>query len=434
MKDRKGIGAIKRAAGDLLSRWKGGACALGLGCLERVGPLSAEVGRRALLAANSSSWLAPTVEAVAASLSAAGVEVAARTRGAHPNSPLADVFAMQEAMGSAGAELVVAVGGGSTIDAAKAANVLATLEGRRHEIEPYFGVGKVTEALSAGGKRLPGFVAVQTAAGSGAHLTKYSNITNPQTGQKKLIIDEAVVPVRAVFDYEVTRTAPADLTMDGAFDGLGHATEAYYGAGPDNIDRLEEIALAAVELIVSAVGDAVAHPDNLSAREALGLGTDLGGYAIMVGSTNGPHLNSFSLVDVTSHGRACAVLEPYYTVFFSRAIQRQLQALGAVYARYGCVQADLERLGGRELGEAVAEGMLSLCRKVGFPTTLGEMPAFRDEHVARALAAAKNPQLASKLQGMPTPLSGEQVDEYMGSVLDAARTGELSRIKDPPRA
>ena len=54
------------------------------------------------------------------------------------------------------------------------------------------------------GKKLIPIIAVQTAASSGAHLTKYSNVTDPVTGQKKLIIDEAIVPPRAVFDYKTT--------------------------------------------------------------------------------------------------------------------------------------------------------------------------------------------------------------------------------------
>jgi len=425
---------IRDAARQLLRDWKKDHYAFGLGCLDRVGTLTAQLGARAIVIANSSQWLAPTVEAVTGSLESAGVRVVARAEGARPNSPREDVYRMQDAIAGAGsADVVVAIGGGSTIDAAKAAAVLATLADARHDIEPYFGAGKVSEALKASGRRLPGFVAVQTAAGSSAHLTKYSNITDLATAQKKLVIDEAIVPARAVFDYAVTATAPPDLTVDGAFDGLGHITEAYYGAGAETIDRLEAIARAGVELLVSAVGRAVAgiatERGDLQAREDLGLGADLGGYAIMIGSTNGPHLNSFSMVDILTHGRAVAVLMPYYTVFFAPAIERQLRTLGDIYARHGMVGADLSKLSGRELGLAVAEAMTALSRKVGFPTALGQIAGFSDRHIERALAAAKNPQLASKLQGMPTPLSADQVDEFMGSVLAAARDGDFSGIR-----
>ena len=433
----EGIEEARRTARRLLTAWRGSSYIFGLGCLEESGLAAAGLGSRAVLVANHSRWMAPAVERLGLSLARAGVEIVRRVAGARPNAPREDVYRIQDAIvaaGGAGAGVVVvALGGGSTIDAAKAAAVLAALEGTSHNIEPYFGVGAVSAALEARGARLPGLLAVQTAAGSSAHLTKYSNITDLATSQKKLIIDAAIVPPRAVFDYRLTTSAGRDLTLEGAFDGLGHLLEAYFGAGADNIDLLEELVRVGVELIVGNVAAAVESPEDGSAREALGLGTDLGGYAIMVGSTNGPHLNSFSFVDVLAHGRAVAVLEPYYIVFFAPAIERQLRTVGAIYARAGLLRADLASLSGRDLALAVAEAMLALARKVGFPTSLAEVPGFTDEHVRRALAAAKDPQLASKLEAMPVSLSAGQVDEYMGAVLEAARTGEPSLVKNIPR-
>ena len=149
----------------------------------------------------------------------------------------------------------------------------------------------------------------------------------------------------------------------------------------------------------------------------------------MVGGTNGGHLTSFSLIDVTSHGRACAVMNPYYTVFFAPAIEPALRLVGGLFAEAGLTNVDLSALGGRALGEAVAESMFELSRRVGFPTRLEDLPGFSDEHIARALAAAKDPQLRMKLENMPIPMTAEMVDEYMTSVLLAAKTGDLSLIK-----
>jgi alcohol dehydrogenase len=72
--------------------------------------------------------------------------------------------------------------------------------------------------------------------------------------------------------------------------------------------------------------------------------------------------------------------------------------------------------------------MAELARSVGFPTTLDEVEGFGDEHVARMLTAAKDPALASKLQGMPIPMKPDEVDRYMGPVLEAARTGDFGLI------
>lgn len=90
----------------------------------------------------------------------------------------------------------------------------------------------------------------------------------------------------------------------------------------------------------------------------------------------------------------------------------------------------MEDLKGRDLGLAVAQAMIAFERGIGLPATLNEVPGFDERHIERALAAAKNPQLRMKLENMPVPLTAEMVDEYMGPVLEAARTGQLDRIRN----
>ena len=86
-------------------------------------------------------------------------------------------------------------------------------------IEPYFGIGNVTKVKQAAGRTVLPNIAVQTAASSAAHLTKGSNITDPLTSHKKLIVDDAIYPVRAAFDYSVMLDAPKSLTVDGGLPG-----------------------------------------------------------------------------------------------------------------------------------------------------------------------------------------------------------------------
>jgi alcohol dehydrogenase len=277
-------------------------------------------------------------------------------------------------------------------------------------------------------------VAIQTAAGSGAHLTKYSNITDGKTGQKKLIVDDAIVPPHPVFDYTVTYSAPPALTADGALDGLAHILEVFYGAvGKPYYDRLSRIAQAGISLIVSYLPQVRANPRDTKAREALCLATDLGAYAIMLGGTNGGHLTSFSLVDILSHGRACALMNPYYTVFFAPAVEGPLRVVGQIFAEAGYISGrakGLSPLQGRELGLAVAQGMFAFAKAIDFPTTLGEVKGFTRGHIERALTAAKNPQLKMKLENMPVPLTAAMIDDYMAPILEAAATGDLTRIRN----
>ncbi len=418
---------LKEQARALLDEFKGKNYIYGTGCLERIGELAEPLGKRILLVTNLQKRAPDIYQTILKSLSDSGLETIRIIPSSRPNSPKEDVLKIKEEISQENPDCVLAASGGSGIDATKAALVMAALGG---DIEDYFGIGKVSEELQDQGKKLLPYAAVQTASGSSAHLTKYSNITDFRANQKKIIADEGVVPQRALFDYRLTQSMSASFTSDGAFDGLAHCLEVYYGASPDLFEKIENIALTGIELIAASLDKAVREPSNIEAREAIGLATDLGGYAIMTGGTNGAHLTSFSLVDILSHGRACALLNPYYTVFFAPAIQNQLEQLVYLFSKYGLMSKSSSNLRGRELGLAVAKALIALGKRVGFPTTLSEIEGMSKAHIKKALQAAKNPQLEMKLKGMPIPLSSGMVDEYMGPVLEAALSGDFSLIKN----
>jgi len=412
----------------LLREFKGDAYLHGLGMLPQVGATTAALGRRAVFVGCQFPGCDCYMETIRAALAAAGVAMIGEADGAAPNAPREDLARISDFLRGAAPDVIVSFGGGSTIDAVKSAEVLRTLGGT---IEDYFGAGLVTAAVQKQGRPLTPHVAIQTAASSAAHLTKYSNITDLHTGQKKLVIDLAIVPQRPVFDYETTFDAPPGLTADGALDGISHALEVLYSAmGKPEYSRAAAVAQEAIGLVVNHLPRVLTDPRDARGREALGLATDLGGYAIMIGGTNGAHLTSFSLVDVLSHGRACGMLNPYWTVFFAPAIEAPLRMVGQIYRDVGYISADLDRLAGRDLGLAVAEGMIAFEAAVGFPTRLADVPGFTPEHITRALAAAKNPQLKSKLENMPVPMTAEMVDEFMGLVLAAATNGDLTGIRN----
>jgi len=73
-----------------------------------------------------------------------------------------------------------------------------------------------------------------------------------------------------------------------------------------------------------------------------------------------------------------------------------------------------------------------IARKVGVLATRNEVKGFSPAHLTRALSAAKDVQLRMELEKMPVPLTAEMVDEFMGAVLEAAATGELTRIRNVP--
>lgn len=423
--------SVKKAY-DLLKQWKGDRYVFGVGVLDQIGSITAAYGKKALVVCNN-TYMKPVADRVAASLKAAHVELAGGSIApdAKPNAPREDVYRLESYILHYKPEVIVAVGGGSTIDACKAANMLATLGSAvTPEIDHYFGTGVVTKSLEDTGKKLLPLIAVETSASSGAHLTKYSNITDPVVGQKKLIVDMAVVPQVAVFDYETTVSMPLSVTIDGALDAIAHTFEVFCGAKGEHYQKAAEIAETAMDLVTTYAKVLVKDPKNIEAREAIGLATDLGGYAIMIGGTSGAHLTSFSLVDIVAHGTACGIMNPYYAVFYAKAIQEQLKVVGHIFAKHGYIKEDVAALSGHELALVVSQGMIEFGKSIGAPTKLNDLKGFTEAHVARALNAAKDPQLEMKLKNMPVPMTAADVDTYMEPILRAAATGDLSIIKE----
>lgn len=420
----------------LLSDWKGDSYIFGRGVLPQIGKLAAKFGKNALVVCNT-TYMKPVADAVTNALKDAGVSLAGNTivPDAGPNAPRADVYRIETYILHHKPDVIIAVGGGSTIDACKAANFLAALGGEvSPEVDHWFGTGIVSEALKNTGKKLFPLIAVETSASSGAHLTKYSNITDPVAGQKKLVVDDAIVPPYALFDYDVTSSMPVPVTIDGALDSIAHCFEVFTGlpanAPKEKYDLCAALTETAVELTVQYAPKVIKDPKDMEAREAIGMSTDLGGYAIMVGGTHGPHMTSFSLVDLTGHGTACGLMNPYYAVFFAPAIENQLRLAGNVFKKYGYISENLENLKGRDLGLAFARGMIAFGKAINAPTTLKELPKWNDSYVEKILTAAKDPQLDMKLKNMPVPLTAAKVDEYMGPIIRAAVNGDISIIKN----
>ncbi len=415
-------------AEDLLRQFKANKYLFGQDILKKAVKNASKMGRSALLFRSTFTGSDDYVDLIKNTLEKSGVVLAGIFKGAKPNSPKEDVLRMAAVIDKTKPDFVITFGGGSNIDAVKAALVLHAFGG---DLDEYFGVGRVSAAIKESNKNLLPHLAIQTLAGSGAHLTKYSNISDMAKSQKKLIIDEAVVPDLSIFDYSITYNAPLGTTSDGALDGFTHLIEVLYSTeGKPGFKKISDIAHTGIGLIVKYLPEVINAPNDSTARNALCYGTDLGGYAIMIGGTNGAHLTSFSLVDILSHGRACAIMEPYYSVFFAPAITDSLRIVGNIFKKYGYSRTDFNKISGRQLGLSVASAMIGFAKKIGFPTTLNEVEGFSKMHIERALKAARDPALKSKLKNMPIPLSPGMIDIYMKKILESAASGDLNIIEN----
>ncbi|MEM2849161.1 MAG: iron-containing alcohol dehydrogenase [Candidatus Bathyarchaeia archaeon] len=208
---------LMKEAEILLKDWKRENYVFGCDVLSYVGKFAGEFGKTVLLVGSSSNWALKPMEDIAKSLRENGLSYV-KVSGARQNTPREDVYRIALQIAVNKPDAIVAFGGGSTLDAVKASNILATFIPHEVEkllnvswseactIDPYFGTGVVSKMKEATGRDLTPVVAVQAASSSGSHLTKYSNVTDPVTSQKKLIVDEAITPKRAVVGFAVTLT------------------------------------------------------------------------------------------------------------------------------------------------------------------------------------------------------------------------------------
>jgi alcohol dehydrogenase class IV len=212
-------------------------------------------------------------------------------------------------------DCLVALGGGSSLDTAKAVSVLALHGGVMRDYA-------VPATVSSG---LP-VVAIPTTAGTGAEVTRAAVITDTQTQEKMLCMGLGLVPVAALVDYELTLSMPRRLTADTGLDSLCHALEAYVSRKAHPFT--DSVALTALASISQHLRTACDDPQNLPAREAMMLAATQGGIAFANASVTLIHGMSRPVGALfhVPHGLSNAMLLPEVTAWsVSHAPQRYAQ-------------------------------------------------------------------------------------------------------------
>ncbi len=201
-------------------------------------------------------------------------------------------------------DCVVALGGGSSLDTAKAVAVLAVHGGIMRDY-------KVPRQVDSG---LP-IIAIPTTAGTGSEATRVAIITDTETHEKMLCMGLGLMPVAALVDFELTLTMPYRLTADTGIDSLCHALEAYISRKANPFT--DSIALTAMRTIYQNIRTACAEPDNRQAREAMMLAATQGGIAFANASVTLIHGMSRPIGALfhVPHGLSNAMLLPKVTAW-----------------------------------------------------------------------------------------------------------------------
>lgn len=222
----------------------------------------------------------------------------------------------------AGVDGFVAVGGGSSIDAAKAANVLMTNPG---PIGQYGGIGMVKNAV------LP-LIAIPTTAGTSSEITNVSALTDTEAVCKYVVIDNKIVPTHVICDPEYTRTVPKGVTAATGMDAITHAVESYISNCCNPLTKYH--ALEALKIFFNALPRAVEDGNDMEAREDMMRGCVVVGYSFSNANLGLVHAiaHTLSAHFHLAHGNANAVVLPYVMKFNAPSCPKEMielaQAIG----------------------------------------------------------------------------------------------------------
>lgn len=288
----------------------------GWGRLEEIGSVVASYGKKVLLVTVSPfPAMEPVFERAKKLLLQQGLSVWHFDR-VVPN-PTTESISQGAAMAEdCGAEVVVGLGGGSSIDTAKAIAVEATHEGTAWEYR-IFGEKKVTDAT------LP-VVAIPTTAGTGSHVTAVSVLTNPVERFKSAIVDSHIFPKEAIVDPQLTVTLPEHITASTGFDAFAHAFESFVHVNANPYTDL--LATEAMRIIVHTLPSLLKDLTNVVLRVEMSWADTLAGLSIANCGTTLPHGIAMSIggkAPWVMHGEALAAVYQEFIEFTApHAVER----------------------------------------------------------------------------------------------------------------
>ena len=326
----------------------------GQGVADQAGARAQELGaKRALVVTDKGVIGAGLLDGITGSLKNAGVEYGVFSA-VDPNPTIANVEQCVAALREAGAEAIVGVGGGSPLDVAKAASILATNGG---QISDYEGPEKVKQPT------LP-LIAIPTTAGTGSEVTIFTVITDPGRRAKFTIASVRSAARMALVDPLLTMSMPPKLTAAVGMDVLTHAVESIISIM--SWEASQALAMESIRLVSANLANAVEKGDSLTARDGMMRASLLGGMCFNNTRLGPSHAMAHPIGGFFNapHGVINAILLPH-VMEYSR--EYALEKLAAIARAMG---VDTSGMSTEEASKAAVDAVRALGARIGIPKGL----------------------------------------------------------------
>jgi alcohol dehydrogenase class IV len=347
---------------------------------------AAQLGGRPLVVVGRALRAAGRLEPLLDGLRAAGLDPFT-VEGVPAEPKLSDLQRVMDACAAAGADMVIAVGGGSVLDIAKGAAALAAAAGPAAE-EFFAGA-----PLPATGRPI---VAVPTTSGTGSEVTRVCVLSDPGRRRKASIRTDAMMPRVAIVDPELTVSCPPSVTAHSGADAFVQAVEAFVSAGANRMT--DALSREAVLLAAHALPVAVADGGDRPAREAMALASTMAGLALNTARLGLVHgiAHPAGAVTGAAHGLLCGLLLPYVIEY----------NLPVAAPKYALLARDMDLAAPDTPDAPAAAAFLAftrdLLRRVGIPERLGDVGF--PESAVEDVAAETMPSGSTKANPRPVSL------------------------------
>lgn len=315
-----------------------------------------------------------------------------------PNPTVKNVEQALEQYKSNHCNALIAIGGGSAMDCAKA--VAACVAYPKRSVNQLGGILKVW-------RKLPTLIAIPTTAGTGSETTVAALITDAESQHKYAIMSFPLIPHYAVLDAELTCSLPPHLTATTGVDALTHAVEAYIGRSTTRETRV--LALEATKLVFENVETAYKDGKNHQARENMLHAAHKAGLAFSKSYVGYIHAIAHSLGGQygTPHGLANAVLMPYVLEAYGARAHKKLHELGVAAG------VSTETDGHKEGAEKFIAAVKALNAAMGIPDKL---TGIREEDIPSMAAHAEKE--ANPLYPVPRLMTRQELERFYYQVAD----------------
>jgi len=425
---------LLKQASSLIAEYTSGSYIFQTSCTDQLGKVLADFGegrKISLIMSNTEEeYVQKLHDKIKLSFATHGLSFhGGIIKGANSDALVEDVLRVASLLEEWEPDIVVIVGDGGAISAGKLAALYWKLKSKFSAIQDYEKPNIISDMFVKIAKHPPPIVAFNTSI-STSHIDCFADIYFSPQKRIMHLEDPALRPLKSFFDPRWTMNLSSEFVKDAAIDAFSHCLETYITYSGEYEEYLEYCCVTALSLVLGFIDSSV-DSDNVEARAAIAMASDIGAISLMTAKANCGHLISdFCDIANQRHSTICSILNPYFMIMFSSGIGEKIAKIAEVFSCFGYNVSGTSE-SSRALSESLADAIFDFYRKQKLPVKLSEIPGFSEEKLDELVEIAKKNLAKSGFKQVPVDINLINATKYLRLLFEAAFLGDYSLIITP---